>query len=184
MRAVLFVIALSTGCNHYRTPIPGVLDLRSDGTGAPVAETPLAPEAERNGLDSLMKGDGTKGKVEVEIHDRGVWALRLMFLGDGASQEVSHAFRGRTALRNLTIAEEIGVGDTAMFFCTMPVPCVPLVLGPTFSFRAFATRIGLDDLTPSTDEAPRAAPPTSAPPPPTGPVKEPTVTPPVDRPAQ
>src|SRR5688572_23150247 len=127
--AITVMVVLFAACSHYRTPIPGVLDLRSDGTGAPVATTPLAPEAEREGLDSLMKGDGTKGKVEVQVHDRGIWALRLMFLGDGASQEMSYVFRGRSALRNVSIAEEIGVGDTAIFFCTMPIPCVPLVLG-------------------------------------------------------
>ena len=99
--ATLSVVAIvgATGCNHYRTPIPGVLDLRSDGSGAPVSSTKLATDAQRTGIDAWMKGDGTTGDVEVKINDRAVWALRLVYLGDGAQSEIASAMPASGTVR-------------------------------------------------------------------------------------
>jgi hypothetical protein len=151
MRSLVLLAALALGCNHYHTPIPGVLDLRSDGAGADPATAALPSEAERQGLDALLKGTGTTGTSDVEVHERAVWALRLLLLSDGAAPEIGYAFHGNSALRKVVLQEEMTPLDAGLYCCALPIPLVDifaLVLGPTYSFQVHAQRVSLDEAQP------------------------------------
>ena len=73
--AVVFVSVFVSGCSHVQAELPGVLDLRSDGRDAVVAQDRTGAndandDASRDGLMGFFAGPGTQGTSDVTIVDR------------------------------------------------------------------------------------------------------------------
>jgi nucleoid-associated protein YgaU len=139
MRLLVAVLALAA-CNTVRTPLPGVLDLRSDGAASAPATVPVADAAGRDGIEAWMTGDGASGTAEVTVHDRHLWALRLFRLTDDAKAEIEATTAGGHALRLLQLSEELGPWDALFTACGAVVPCAPVLL-PTLSWTLTAARV-------------------------------------------
>lgn len=165
----LFTLALlCSACNHVTTKVPGVLDLRSDGSGATAAkEAPKAsPEMMREGFSGIMYGDGLAGTADVTIVDRKYWVLGLVpILNESATEEIQAAL-GDGAMRNVKIGDSETGTDIIMSIVVRAIPVVN-VLGlimPPFDVTVSGTRIdtaggaGLVEPPPPTG-APSPAPP-------------------------
>jgi hypothetical protein len=158
MRSLLLLaLALSptTGCYRYATDIPGVLDLRSDGTEAPSrSEPPVAPEAKREGLLALFAGPGVREDgADITVEDRHVFggatllAPGLFLLtNDSAFPELKATLR-EEGLRDLRVGQRRTGMDVALELGVAMVPglgCATLLVAPRpFTFTASGRRVVL-----------------------------------------
>jgi hypothetical protein len=97
------------GCLHVTTDLPGVLDLRSDGSQAPLdnAVLPAGDAVARGGVDSFLTGSGASGGPDVAIVDRQHWAISLVpVFNDGGNAEWDAAL-GKGALRDVIVGEQL-----------------------------------------------------------------------------
>jgi hypothetical protein len=121
----LLAIVFATGCNHIDTKVPGVLDLRSDASDAPVDTT--APRAEaRSGTDAFIWGDGAiQSGTQVTITDRKWWLLKglVPISNESATEEIAAAV-GDSALRNVKLGESLSWMDVAVSIVPAGVPFV------------------------------------------------------------
>ncbi len=177
MRAPLLActaLALAgAGCNHITTRVPGVLDLRSDGSGAPAESQPAKAES-RTGFDAILWGDGVQGSGSVTVVDRKYWLIKGLFpiANESATEEIAAA-TGDGALRNVHIGELYSGWDfgISVIVGIIPVvdfiaPCVMPPLDVTFS----GTRVkvaGTGDVAepPAPTGEPEPPPVSSSPPP-------------------
>ena len=150
MRAIHLVTAtalclVGAGCNHMTTRVPGVLDLRSDGSDVPVDNSP--PKAEsRSGFDSLLWGDGAQGAGQTTVVDRKYWIIGLIGIGNESATEEINAAVGNGAFRNVTIGEEYTFGDMAVGFCGSFIPLAGCVVhmqqgGSPMDFKMSGTHV-------------------------------------------
>lgn len=178
MRTLALVAALAagaTGCTHITTTVPGVLDLRSDGSAATV-ETKAAT-GERSGFDAIMNGDGVKGTSDVMIEDRKYWVCSLFpVLNPSATEEISAAV-GTSAMRNVRIGEQYTLLNWGVSVCVSLIPLVNIagLVMPPRDFRFWGTRLAKEGQPPGVHAERSAAadglPPASATP--TGPAEPP-----------
>lgn len=155
---LLTVLFVSTGCFHFRTDIPGVLDLRSDASLAqPLEETPTVEESlRREGAKETLQGQGvTFDGHRVLVHERVTW-IGLTFLapgafllwnGDGAVPELEAALGEKGILRNVQLSHRLGFPDLALdvamkfgqLFCPPLLALAPM--GPPMSMWASGERV-------------------------------------------
>lgn len=158
MWLVTALLSQSTGCFHFRTDIPGVLDLRSDASLAqPLEQTPTVDESlQREGAKETLQGQGiTFDGHRVLVHERVTW-LGLTFLapgafllwnGDGAVPELEAALGERGILRNVQLSHRLGFPDLALdvamkfgqLFCPPLLVLAPI--GPPMSMWASGERV-------------------------------------------
>ena len=128
----LVVVALaSAGCFHVTSSIPGVLDLRSDGSEAPVEDKPLpTSDATRDGVGSFFLGSGAQGGSNVKIENRehflGLWvAFFIHPLNGDVDDEWSAVLANNGAARNVSIGEQLTImgwaNEMLRGLCCMPV---------------------------------------------------------------
>lgn len=155
---VAVLLFQATGCFHFRTEIPGVLDLRSDAALAkPIEQPPIVDESlQREGARETLQGQGvTFDGHRVLVHERVTW-LGLTFLapgafllwnGDGAVPELEAALGENGILRNVQLSHRLGFPDLALdvamkfgqLFC--PPLFVLAPIGPPMSMWASGERI-------------------------------------------
>lgn len=178
-----------SGCFHYTAQVPGVLDLRSDGSTAVPNEAPLgvpavggtreaaADDADpitRTGVSSLFAGDGvveqgTQFTVEERHWFLGLttWAPGLFLISNPSSSEELDAALGGEAVRNLRVGHEVGLTDVLLTLGVGIVPvigtCASLLVAPRpWTFTASGERIKAG---PGVAVAPPLAAPADQPPP-------------------
>lgn len=153
------MLLLSTGCFHFRTELPGVLDLRSDASlAAPQhEETPLDESLHREGSRSTLQGAGVSIEGHrVLVHDRHIWigatflapGAFLLWNGDGAEPELKAALGDQGILRNVQLSHRLGFLDFLLDLgtrFTQLVLCSPILvfapIGPPMSFWASGERV-------------------------------------------
>ena len=119
------------GCTHITAEVPGVLDLRSDGSETPVMTTPLpASGATRDGVGSFFLGSGAQGAGDVTVENRatfiGLWAGWLIHPLNGEVHDEWGAVIGdNAAARNVSIGEKLSImgwlNEMLRGFCCMPL---------------------------------------------------------------
>lgn len=162
-----------SGCFHFRTELPGVLDLRSDAALAAPNHEPLVIDESltREGNASMLHGAGVRlDGHRVLIHDRHTWlgvtllapGAFLLWNGDGAEPELQAALGERGILRDVRLSHRLGFPDFILELgtkTTQLVLCFPTLLlapiGPPMSFWASGERIGA---APAAGVAPERAP--------------------------
>ena len=82
---------------HISSEVPGVLDLRSDGSAAPIetAAVPPSDASARGGLGGFFLGDGTTAiGAEAKIVDRNHYIIALLPIINASSKEEWQAALG------------------------------------------------------------------------------------------
>lgn len=174
---ILALVLLSSACRHVTTKVPGVLDLRSDGSDAPAATTPpkTSEETARGGFGGFMKGDGVVATgADVTITDRKYWVIGLFsVINESATEEIQDAL-GDGAMRKVMIGDGLTFMDVGIAIIGQIVAWVPIVglvnfILPPFDVTFSGTRIqtggggGVVEPPPPTDGVPPAAGDPSAP---------------------
>lgn len=134
----------SVGCFRYRTHVPGVIDMRTDASGAE-ATRPRVEERRDDGLFEILLGRGAYARGErVVVEDRHYWVAGLIPLfNTDAEEELFALVEGSRAARDVRIGESITVEDAlAALIVPQIVPLVGYVL-PTYTFHASGTPIRL-----------------------------------------
>jgi hypothetical protein len=134
------VLCAAGACFHHQAYLPGVIDLRSDGSGLRAAGTHLKddPRVTRTGADALTQGAGLSivGN-EMRIEERHFWlAGSIPILNESPTPELEAALAAGGALTHLEIGEELGAIDAvAYLFVPMVVPMSGWVL-PSYTWVA------------------------------------------------
>lgn len=183
MRAAALVASLAAslvalgGCYSFTAQMPGVLDLRSDGSGAALNTEKLPPgETSREGFGGIFTGDGVKATgADVTIEDRHWWVIGLFNLINTSSKEEMSAALGKNAMRNVKVGEQMTMIDAAI---TAAPPVLSALLSwtgvgglislasimtPPMTFKASGQRIlvsGTGGTAPPVEPAPAPAPTT------------------------
>jgi hypothetical protein len=161
------VIALgSSGCLHVTTDLPGVLDLRSDGSQAALDSTalPAGSGVGREGVDTFLYGAGATGGPDVRLVDRQHWAVSLVpVFNDGGNAEWSAAL-GKGALRDVVVGEQLSPGAYGITVAKECCTCgIGGLVASTLDVTGAATRVQLSGAGAS-DPLPPPPPATDAPP--------------------
>ena len=169
-RSLLFAAtatALIAGnaCHHLTTKVPGVLDMRTDGSGAAPA-TRKAGAGERTGFDGLMLGEGVTGTSELKVVDRKYWVCSFFpIINESATEEIQLAV-GTEALRNCRIGQQFTIMNWATQLVVSMLPVVNalgIIMPPNdFNFWGTPVKASADVALPPPDDAvaptPEAAP--------------------------
>lgn len=174
------------GCFHYTADVPGVLDLRSDGSQAApneealVAPAPSAPGEEppalrRDGVAAILEGDGVVEQgTRFTLEDRHwflgatAWFPGLFLTFNDSSAEELDAALGGQALRNLRLGHKLMMTDVLLTVGVGLIPvvgtCASLLVAPRpWTFTASGERVRTASLArkpaPEKPEAPPPAPP-------------------------
>lgn len=108
----------SAGCHHYHTAIPGVVDIRSDGSGAKAdsRELELGQDVKRESVEAIVIGKGVEVQGhKVKIEDRTYWILHIApMFNTSAAEEVDAALANNGALREVSTTYEVSVIDVVI----------------------------------------------------------------------
>lgn len=160
---------------HNTSKLPGVLDLRSDGSGAAPQNDAVktSPEVTRDGLGGWMSGEGLKvAGDKVSIEDR-QWHILGLFpaFNDMGAAEYAALPKGM-AMRGVKVGDAIGTTDVILQIVIGAIPCVSCAnVAPRMTVSVSGARVQGGG-----GAAIEAAPPPDATPPPEPPVD--TTTPP------
>lgn len=108
--SLVLAAVLSTACLHTNTKLPGVLDLRSDGSGAQPATDQLKPseETSRAGFGSFISGEGLQQKgADITIEDRQWFLLGLIHIVNDQGDAEYKALPKDTVLRNVKVGDAL-----------------------------------------------------------------------------
>jgi len=159
-----------SGCFHYTANVPGVLDLRSDGSSAAPNEAALvgptgaeqtdaageedaASPITRTGVSSLFAGDGiVEQGTQFTIEDRHwfigltTWAPGLFLISNPSATEELEAALGGEAVRNLHLGHTVALTDVLLTVGVGIVPvigtCASVLVAPRpWTFTASGERI-------------------------------------------
>ena len=115
---LVLAVALGSGCLHTNTKLPGVLDLRSDGSDAATVTTALEkPDAEitRTGFGAIMWGDGLQVTGDkLALQDRQWHAIGLIPVFNDQLEAEYKAMPQGTALRGVVIGDQLSLVDIAL----------------------------------------------------------------------
>jgi hypothetical protein len=192
MRFVLLAFAVGVmGCQHIDHNVPGVLDLRSDGSAVATQTTAIDPKLKRDGTDAITGNDGLTGTPDgkFRLDERRVWVIGLIPIMDSTNDELKDALPPGTGARQVVISEEITTIEVVAKVCGSYIPVVSFaaaLLLPTMSTAVAGQRIqlGVGQAAPPPPPAamPAAMPappatlaPSPAPAPPTPPAVKPVV---------
>jgi hypothetical protein len=155
----------STGCFHHQAHLPGVIDMRSDGSGlpAPAPATRGAPvdrKIVRPGSEALVEGAGlTVVGRDLTIEDRHYWIFgSIPIYNESPTPELQAALRVGGAVTTIEVGEEIDVvGILAATFVPFVLPAASWVL-PPHTFRAKGRAAAWNVVAPGAQVAPREPP--------------------------
>ncbi len=140
--AVLVASLASTGCYSFTANVPGVLDLRSDGSAATplTAEKLPVGETSREGFGSFFTGAGAQATgADVTIEDRHWWVLGLFNIVNTSAKEEMQAALGKNAMKNVYVGEQMTLIDGA-------ITIVPNIIGSVLSWTGIGALIYIFDL--------------------------------------
>ena len=138
--SVLSLTAVAaTGCLHTTTKVPGVLDMRTDGSGAASRTVSVKdPELAREGFGSFLWGSGVQGTKEIAVEDRKWWIIDLIPMFNESATEEIKAGLGSGAIRNVKIGDQLQLMDVGLSVakacaCLLPYYAFPLSFTATFT---------------------------------------------------
>jgi hypothetical protein len=148
---LVLAVAMGSGCIHTNTKLPGVLDLRSDGSDAAPSTEPFkgTEEISREGFGSYINGEGLKITGDkVVIEDRNWHLVGLVHIvGDMAAAEYAALPKG-TALRSVKIGDALTGTDVVLEIVPSLLAWIPIVglinlinLAPHMTITMTGTRI-------------------------------------------
>ena len=142
IRAVVFYAALvsSAGCFHHQAYLPGVIDMRTDGSGLPAARAAATsnPKLARAGVEALAQGAGVaRVDSEITVEDRHYWIFGSVPIhNDNPTPELVAARDVGGALTGVQIGEALDVIDVlASIAVPLVLPVTAWVL-PSHTFHA------------------------------------------------
>lgn len=161
----LAALAAGSGCHHLTTKVPGVLDMRTDGSGA--APAPKKAGGERTGIEGIFWGEGVQGTTELKVTDRKYWLCAILpVLNESATEEITVALGPNGALRNCRIGEQSTFTD---WLIGTGIRCIPIlnsgsIIMPPHDFFFYGTPVaGASAAVPRpTTDAPPPPPPEEA----------------------
>jgi hypothetical protein len=162
VRAALCVVifALSSGCFHHQAHLPGVIDMRTDGSGLPAPAKTTAPtdrRVTRSSSESLAEGAGLSvAGRELTIEDRHYWIFgSIPIYNESPTPELRAALHVGGAVIAIQVGEEIdAVGILAASFVPLVLPAAAWVL-PPHTFRASGRAAAWNVAAPGATVAPR-----------------------------
>ncbi len=173
---LVLAAALSSGCMHTTSKLPGVLDLRSDGSGAAPENDAVktTPEVTRDGLGGWLTGEGLKvtgDKVVIEDRQWHIIGLFPAFNDMGAAEYA--ALPKGTTMRSVKVGDGLVGTDVILAIAPSLVSWIPIVnlvglinLAPRMTLNVSGTRVqggagaALETAPPTSDVPPADATPT------------------------
>jgi hypothetical protein len=185
-------VVASSGCYHYTTDVPGVLDLRSDGASAQenaaAIENKEGDEVSRDGFMGFLNGAGVQAEgSKFTVEDRHLFLGIVIpglfvIMNDSASEELDAAMGEGGAIRKVRIGHTEDMMSILLSIGTRIVagivPVVNAIASPVvnitnpfwFTFTASGERIqgsgGKGAMAPPPPPADAPPPPPPPPPPP------------------
>jgi hypothetical protein len=140
LAALVGIAALAgSGCNHYRTQVPGVLDLRptQGAVAGPAPAGTTSPTIARSSTDALLSGAGyTTGGTEFRVEDRTFWFWRLVpVMNPSAEEELQAAVSATGAVQHVKLGDRMTVVDVGISLLASILPIVGW-FAPPFTFVA------------------------------------------------
>lgn len=135
------VVASSAGCFHHQTYLPGVIDMRTDGSGLPSATAPATIDSKvaRSGAEAFAQGAGVAqvGGDVVTVEDRHYWVFgSIPIYNESPTPELLAARDLGGALNRVEVGESMGVIDiVASIVVPLVIPATGWVL-PSHTFHA------------------------------------------------
>lgn len=164
---VLCVPLVASGCFRYQTRVPGVVDLRSDGSEVPRAAPRPPPDGKLSRTDafSLLEGEGVRVEGSgVSVEDRHVFARGLIPVWNtSAEEELAAALALGGGLAEVELGEEVGLLDIGISLVASCLPVIGFVGLSTYTFHASGDLLDLERS--STPAAPPSDPFEELPPP-------------------
>jgi hypothetical protein len=162
----LLGLLVASGCHHYQTHVPGVLDLRTDASGADQTkprppDRQLAPE--RSDLEALALGRGVirQGR-SLLLEERHYWVGGFIPLANtSAADEIEGLLANNPVLTDVRLEEQYSGTDVLLGLAAgFIMPPLSFFMPPyTFSFRGTPRRCPRA----SCGQPPGAAPPVTTP---------------------
>jgi hypothetical protein len=177
---LLCAAVAGTGCMHTNTVLPGVLDLRSDGSTATVNKDKVevkGDDVKRDGFGAIMSGDGLQIEGEkVRVEDRNWHLLGLIHVINDHGEAEFAALPKTGALKNVHVGDRLAGTDVViaivpylLFFIPIWNPFGILAVDalPRMTMELTGTRIqgqaGPVEPPPPTDGTTPVAPPVAEP---------------------
>lgn len=139
----LVAVGASSGCFRRSVAVPGVFDLRTDGSGEK-SKRPKPLSTERRDFEALLQGKGpyVVGNT-IFIEDRAYWVYGAIPAVQG---DVVKAFRtvmeaSPGGLRNVYVGEQYTFVDWAITFVSRLVFTPAGIITPPLTFQASATAL-------------------------------------------
>jgi hypothetical protein len=157
---VASVVLLTGGCFHHQTHLPGVIDMRTDGSGLPPPAKPTATtdrKIARPSSEALVEGAGLSlAGRELSVEDRHYWIVgSIPIYNESATPELQAALNVGGAVTKLEVGEEIdAIGIIAASFVPLVLPVAGWVL-PPYTFRATGRATAWTVVGPGATVAPR-----------------------------
>jgi hypothetical protein len=124
MVALLLLMVAPTGCFRYQTRIPGVVDVRTDGSEAARSGAQPPARAVRTGAQGLLLGRGTERRGDrIHVEDRR-YDLRqaIPLVNPSAARELADATGASGALRRVELTEQMTLLDVLYTFLAGYLP--------------------------------------------------------------
>lgn len=156
---VAWAVAAS-GCFHHQTHLPGVIDMRTDGSGLPPPAKPVTTtdrKVTRLSSEALAEGAGlTVAGRELTVEDRHYWIFgSIPIYNESPTPELQAAQNVGGAVTSIEVGEEIdAIGILAASFVPLVLPAAAWVL-PPHTFRAKGRAAAWNVAAPGATVAPR-----------------------------
>ncbi len=166
--AIAVFAALASGCFHHQAYLPGVIDMRTDGSGlaAPGKLTTSDPRQTRSELEAVALGQGlTLAGADVSVDDRHFWVIGLIpVFNDSPTPEVEAALATAGAMTRLEVVEEVDALSVVGSMIARFLFPISAWVTPPWTFRLNARAAVTDAASPPDLRAPPpAAPPAALP---------------------
>lgn len=172
LSALALFALLGPGCYRYQTQVPGVVDLRSDASGAERVRPrrPNDDDVARGKGVAILVGEGvTVDGARVQVEERHVFLRGLVPVWNtSAAEEIEAAVALSGALRDVELREEYGPIDVGLGLLVSFLPVAGWLIPSTFTFALEGEAVRVERRRPwTTDDAlPLPSPFDDLPPPP------------------
>lgn len=138
LSALALFALLGSGCYRYQTQVPGVVDLRSDASGAERVSPPPPNDDEvvRGEGIGILVGDGVSVEgARVQVEERHVFLRGLVPVWNtSAAEEIKAAVALSGALRDVELREEYGPIDVGLSLLVSLLPVAGWLMPSTYTF--------------------------------------------------
>jgi hypothetical protein len=158
---IVFAAAVSSaGCFHHQAHLPGVIDMRTDGSGLPAPAKPKTStdrKVTRPSSEALVEGAGLSlAGRELSIEDRHYWIFgSIPIYNESPTPELQAALDVGGAVTTIEVGEDMdAIGVLAAMFVPLVLPVTAWVL-PPYTFHAKGRAAAWNVVAPGAAVAPR-----------------------------